>query len=121
MTEVGFLADLYPNQPCGWIPLIDAQELHGSWQRHIKGMPFPVLGHPLHPWYGVYAPTRSEHLELFSTWLRGDAGERRSAVDVGTGCGVLALLLRRAGFAAVTATDINPNALVSGEELQRHG
>jgi len=32
---------------------------------------------------------------------------------VGTGCGVLALMLCRAGFSTVLATDINPNAIES--------
>lgn len=80
-----------------------------------------VLGHRVHPFYGAYAPTRTEHLELFATWLSGYAGERSRAVDVGTGSGILAFLLARAGAEEVVATDINPNAVESvRRELARH-
>jgi precorrin-6B methylase 2 len=109
----GLFAELYPGRPRFFLPFAQVQELHGAWERYQNGVAVPVLGQRLHPYYGVYAPTRTEHLELFATWLSAWSGPRRRAVDVGTGCGVLALLLCRAGFGSVLATDINPNAIES--------
>ena len=78
------------------------------------------MGHKLHPFYGTYAPTRVSHLELFGTWLSQYEGPRVRALDVGTGSGVLALMLARAGFGDIVATDSNPNAIESvSRELRR--
>jgi len=96
------------------------QELHGAWNRYQDGVRLAVLGHRIHPFYGTYAPTRVSHLELFGTWLSQYQGPRVRAIDVGTGCGVLALMLCRAGFERVLATDNNPNAIESvARELRR--
>ena len=111
--ENGLLAELYPGRPDLQLPLVEVQELHGAWRRYREGVHFATLGHRLHPFYGTYAPTRTEHLELFATWLSSYTGPRDRAVDVGTGCGVLALMLGKAGFAHVHATDSNPNAVES--------
>jgi len=109
----GLLGELYPDQNRFDLPFIEVQALHGANQRYIKGVPMAVLGHPVHPFYGTYAPARTAHLELFGTWLSQYAGGRAHAVDVGTGCGVLAFMLAKAGFDCVTATDNNPNATES--------
>ena len=86
-----------------------------------KGIYFPVLGHSLKPYFGVYAPTRMTHLELFATWLSAYKGSRISAFDVGTGCGILAFMLSRNGFRDIFAGDKNPNALISLRgECARH-
>ena len=116
----GLLRELYPDQERFDLPLIEVQALHGANQRHTKGVPMAVLGHPVHPFYGTYAPARTSHLELFGTWLSQYNGGRTHAVDVGTGCGVLAFMLAKAGFDRVTATDNNPNAVESvRRELNR--
>ena len=120
VPEIGFLAELYPETPDFTLSLLWVQALNGAWVRHQSGVHFPVLGRRLHPHYGVYAPARMTHLELFATWLSGAGVSKGLAVDVGTGCGVLALMLSRAGFSQVVATDINPYALVGLErDLQR--
>jgi len=108
---IGFLAELYPDLDHFWLPFLQVQELYDAWQRYRTGTHLAVLGGRVHPVVGTYVPTRTEHLELFGTWLAGWQGSRERAVDVGTGCGVLARMLRRAGFAHVRATDINPNAV----------
>ena len=119
---IGFLAELYPEQDLFCLPFIEVQSLHGAWQRYEKGAHLAVLGRRLHPFYGTYAPTRTSHLELFATWLSQYAGPRKVGVDVGTGCGVLALMLARAGFSSVAATDSNPNAIESARrEIERSG
>lgn len=120
-APIGFLAELYPELDRFALPLVELQDLHGAWRRYVDGVPMPVLGRSLHPFYGTYVPRRMLHLELFATWLSQYRGPRDRAVDVGTGCGVLALQLARAGFAQVRATDCNPNAIESvRRELAQH-
>ncbi len=117
---IGFLKELYPERSSFVLPFAQVQELFGAWNRYREGVHLKVLGHSLFPFYGTYVPTRVSHLELFGTWLHQYKGSRQRAVDVGTGCGVLALMLCRAGFARVLATDINPNAIESvARELGR--
>ena len=111
--DIGFLRELYPELDAFWLPFPEVRDLSHAWHRYDAGVAMPVLGHRLHPFYGTYLPKRTEHLELFATWLSGWRGERRVAVDVGTGSGVLALMLVRAGFQRVQATDVNPNACES--------
>ncbi|MCB9741501.1 MAG: class I SAM-dependent methyltransferase [Alphaproteobacteria bacterium] len=110
---IGFLEELYPEAGRLALPLVELQSLHGAWRRYQEGVPMAVLGHALHPFYGTYVPKRTEHLELFATWLSRWAGPKRLAIDVGAGSGVLALMLARRGFGQVIATDLNPNAVES--------
>jgi hypothetical protein len=117
---LGFGDDLYLDLPDFFLPFVQVQELHGAWQRYQEGVHLAVLGHRIHPFYGTYVPTRVSHLELFGTWLSRYEGPRGHAVDVGTGCGVLALMLCRHRFERVSATDCNVNALESvARELAR--
>lgn len=110
---IGFLAELYPKLKRFSLPFPAVQELHGAWLRYQEGTRLAVIGHRVHPFYGTYAPTRTSHLELFGTWLSQYTGPRAQAIDVGTGCGVLALMLAKAGFQEIMATDSNPNAVES--------
>lgn len=109
----GFLAELYPDHADFALPIEDARVLSDAWEWYQQGVYFPVLGYRVHPFYGTYIPARMEHLELFGTWLAKYTGARDRAIDVGTGSGVLALQLAKAGFRQVLATDINPNAIES--------
>ncbi|MCP4808536.1 MAG: methyltransferase [Proteobacteria bacterium] len=111
--SIGFLDELYPDASDFLLPLVQVQELNGAWQRYVDGVQLAVLGRRVHPFYGTYFPTRTSHLELFATWLSQYRGAKTRAVDVGTGCGVLAWMLCRAGFEHVLATDQNPNAIES--------
>jgi SAM-dependent methyltransferase len=111
--EIGFLSELYGDLDRFWLPYPELRSLAYAWSQYAPGVPMTVLGHSLHPFYGTYLPQRTLHLELFATWLSRWAGAKDRAVDVGTGSGVLALMLARAGFAHVLATDINPNACES--------
>ncbi|MEC7948094.1 MAG: methyltransferase [Myxococcota bacterium] len=110
---IGFLEELYPDIDAFHLPFLNVQELHAAWGRYRQGIHMPVLGHKVHPYFHVYAPRRMEHLEVFGTWLSSYGGRLGHAIDVGTGSGVLALMLARKGFARVTATDNNPNAVRS--------
>ena len=109
----GFLAELYPDHADFALPVEDARVLSSAWDWYDQGVHFPVLGHRVHPFFGTYIPARMEHLELFGTWLAKHQGARNRAIDVGTGSGVLALQMAKAGFRHVLATDINPNAIES--------
>lgn len=118
--RAGFLAELYPDHADFALPVEDARVLSSAWDWYEQGVYFPVLGHRVHPFYGTYIPARMEHLELFGTWLAKYQGARDRAIDVGTGSGILALQMARAGFRHVLATDINPNAIESvARQLRR--
>ncbi len=110
---IGFISELYPRLDLFELPFIEVQELYGAWERYTSGQHFGVLGHKIHPYYGTYAPTRTSHLELFGTWLKSYDGPRDFAIDVGTGCGVLAFMLAKSDFSQVLATDNNPNSIES--------
>ena len=111
--SIGFLDELYPELDAFWLPFPEVRSLSHAWHQYEAGVHFAVLGHRLHPFYGTYLPKRADHLELFATWLSGWKGPRRTAIDVGTGSGVLALLLAKAGVPHVFATDLSPNACES--------
>ena len=111
--RAGFLSELYPDHADFALPVEDARVLSSAWEWYEQGVHFPVLGYRVHPFYGTYIPARMEHLELFGTWLAKYQGARDRAIDVGTGSGVLALQMAKAGFKQVIATDINPNAIES--------
>jgi SAM-dependent methyltransferase len=116
----GFLAELYPDRADFALPVEDAKVLSSAWDWYEQGVHFPVLGYRVHPFFGAYIPARMEHLELFGTWLAKYTGARDRAIDVGTGSGVLALQMAKAGFQHVIATDINPNAIESvARQLRR--
>lgn len=118
--RAGFLAELYPDHADFALPVEDAKVLSSAWDWYEQGVHFPVLGYRVHPFYGTYIPARMEHLELFGTWLAKYKGARNRAIDVGTGTGVLALQMAKAGFQQVLATDINPNAIESlARQLRR--
>jgi methylase of polypeptide subunit release factors len=68
----------------------------------------------------VFAPVRGEYVDLVARALierscAGARGDGWRAFDLGTGTGVLAILLARAG-ARVLATDIDPRAVACARE-----
>lgn len=95
--------------------------MNGAWQWYESGVQYPVIGHLIHPFYGTYFPSRYDHLLLFDRWL-SENKKFRNAVDIGTGCGILTLILHKHGIKNIHATDINPNAIYSvKQELRRLG
>lgn len=102
----------------GLLPLRDLLGMIGALEWRRKGVEIPALGAHLHPRYGVFAPVRGEHVELVAAACKRWPVAGRRALDVGTGTGVLAFVLARAG-ALVTATDLSPGALASAREDAR--
>lgn len=97
-----------------------------AWQYFNGGLRFPflkpVLDGPVRPFYGVYAyPSPLTHFELLIEWLEQHQ-RPKSALDLGTGCGVISLILSRiSGVEEVVASDVSPNAVYGAtEEFKRH-
>ena len=115
--SIGWLEKFYPELDSFLLTFPQIQGMNSAWQWHDKGVSLPVLRNKLKPYYGTYFPTRFEHLILFENFLKFYKGEKKTAIDVGVGCGVLSLQMINHKFQKVFATDINPNAIFG---LQEH-
>jgi hypothetical protein len=116
--------DLHGAPANGWLNLFHTENaqyhlrftdflgMNGSWQWFKNGIQYPGLNHLVHPFYDVYFPTRYEHLILFDNWL-GQQQPFNKVVDMGAGCGILSFYMLQHGVKQVTATDTNPNSLLS--------
>lgn len=109
--EIGWLEKFYTDNNQFLLTFPQVQGLNSSWQWYENGISIPVLRNKLHPFYGTYFPTRFEHLILFDNWLKRYQGPKKTAIDVGVGCGVLSLQMVQHGFQKVFGTDVNPNAI----------
>ncbi len=109
---IGWLEKLYPETSDFLLPFPQVQGLNSAWQWYKNGVLTPVLRNKIHPYYGVYFPTRFDHLILFDNWLKRYEGPKKSVIDVGIGSGVLAFQMVKHGFQKVFGTDTNPNAIV---------
>ncbi len=90
------------------VSLREVQGLIGAHEWRKKGLEIPALGARIHPHYGVFSPVRGEYLELLA---RAPLPSTESAIDVGTGTGVLAAILAKRGVRHVVATDMEARAL----------
>jgi SAM-dependent methyltransferase len=95
------------------LPLTEVLGAVGADQWRERGVRVPVLDATIHPHYGVFAPTRQEYLDLVATapWP-----QVTTAFDIGTGTGVLAVLLTRRGAETVVATDIEAHAVACARD-----
>jgi SAM-dependent methyltransferase len=103
-----------PSLP-GLLPLRELLGMIGAHEWRRRGVPVPALGASVHPHHGVYAPVRGEYVDLVAAAAREWPVGGKRALDVGTGTGVLAFVLARAG-ARVVATDLEPCAVESARE-----
>ncbi len=116
----GWLRLLFPDQDDFLLSLPAFLGMNGSWQWFTQGIRYPGLQTLVHPFYGTYFPTRTEHLELFNHWLSKQK-PLENVLDMGTGCGVITQFLLQAGNNNISATDININCLYSlANDLQTH-
>ncbi len=97
--------------------------LVGAHEWRTKGIEIPAIGGRIHPHYGVFAPVRSEYVQLVVDAPAPAALSGNSvAFDIGTGTGVLAAVLARRGIRRVIATDLDPRALACAREnIERLG
>ena len=117
--EIPWLQGFYSEHKDFLIRFSDFLGMNGAWQWFSNGIKFPVLEDKVHPFFGVYFPTRYEHLLLFDTWLSKNSSFGK-ALDIGTGCGILSLMMLKHSIPFVHATDTNPNAVYSaGLEFKR--
>ena len=94
--------------------LVSLSELLGvisAFEWHRTGIEVAALGERIYPAYGVFAPTRDEYIDLVADAAWPAGVDRPLVFDLGTGTGVLAVLLARRGAREVVATDINPRAV----------
>lgn len=99
----------------GLLPLRDLLGMIGAHEWRRRGVPVPALGARVHPHFGVYAPVRGEYVDLVAAAAQAWPVAGKRAFDVGTGTGVLAFVLARAG-ATVIATDLEPRAIACARE-----
>ena len=98
----------------------DLQGALGAAQWRAKGVPIDSLGLSIFPHYGVFAPTRHEYVQLLLDAPLPTV--HNIAYDIGTGTGLLAIILAQRGVKQVIATDLNPRALAcANENFTRNG
>ncbi|MDO4877744.1 MAG: class I SAM-dependent methyltransferase [Neisseria sp.] len=91
------------------LPLNRLLGLIGAHEWHKKGVWIPALNDRIHVPFGVFSPIRGEYLELL---MRAALPQGvQTALDLGTGSGVLAALLAKRGVPHIAATDNNPRAI----------
>jgi len=91
--------------------------LIGAHEWRTKGIEIAAIGGRIHPHYGVFAPIRSEYVDLVATApLPASRSLPSLAFDIGTGTGVLAAVLARRGIMRVVATDQDPRAVACARE-----
>lgn len=98
-----------PQAPALLMPLTELVGVLSAheWQR--RGLAVAALGQNIYPRYGVFAPTRHEYLDLLAQAVL-PAGAQ-TALDVGTGTGVIAAILAKRGLPNIIATDTQAAAL----------
>lgn len=100
--------------------LVSLRELLGvigahEWRRN--GIELAAVDGCIHPHYGVFAPIRSEYVDLVAKVpLPAAAASNSVAFDIGTGTGVLAAVLARRGLQRVIATDQDLRAFACARE-----
>src|SRR5205085_6084499 len=85
----------------------------GAHEWRKNGIALHAVGGRIHPHYGVFAPVRSEYVQLVSD---APLPSTELAFDIGTGTGVLAAVLARRGVARVIATESDARALVCARD-----
>lgn len=90
--------------------------INGSYEWREKGVDVPALGARVHPHYGVFSPVRGEYVDLVAEAPLPARASLTSAVDVGTGTGVLAAVLAQRGVSRVVGTEQDERALACARD-----
>lgn len=98
------------------VPLKTLLGMLGAAEWRKKGLQVPGLTGALTPHYGVFLPTRTDYVELLGAVKVGRGAQ---VLDVGTGTGVLGLLLLQAGAAQAVGTDCDQRAVTCANENAR--
>lgn len=101
------------DEPC-LMSFRDLQGASGAAQWRQKGVPITGLDLSIFPHYGVVAPTRHEYVQLMQDAPLPTVHDL--AFDIGTGTGLLAIILAKRGLTQIVATDSNPRALTCAED-----
>lgn len=96
----------------------DLQGALGSAGWREKGVPIKALGLSIYPHYGVFAPTRHEYVPLLLDAPLPTVHD--VAYDIGTGTGLLAIVLAKRGIKQIIATDLNQRALACAQDNFEH-
>jgi methylase of polypeptide subunit release factors len=96
----------------GLLALVSAHE----WRK--KGIPVPAVEGRIYPHFGVFSPVRGEYVDLVAKAPLPAGCEL--AFDIGTGSGILAVVLARRGIRHVVATDQDLRALNCAAENARN-
>lgn len=95
------------------LSLRELQALIGAHEWRKKGVIIPALNATIHPHYGVFSPIRGEYLELLA---QAPLPSTELAFDIGTGTGVIAILLAKRGIQKIIATDQDSRALACAQD-----
>lgn len=75
----------------------------------------------IHPHYGVFSPVRGEYIELLlNAPLPALLHKHSLAFDIGTGTGVLSVVLAARGVDKIIATDLDDRAIACAQENIHH-
>jgi len=106
-----------PGDGASVVSLRELQGIVGAHEWRLKGVDVKALGGKIHPHYGVFAPIRSEYVDLVAKApLPAALASKSLAFDVGTGTGVLAAVLARRGVKRVVATELDERALACARD-----
>ncbi len=101
------------SEPCV-LSFRDLQGALGAAQWRKKGVKIDSLDLSIYPHYGVFAPTRHEYVPLLLEAPLPNPCD--IAYDIGTGTGLLAIILAKRGVKQIIATDLSPRALACASD-----
>jgi methylase of polypeptide subunit release factors len=95
------------------VSIRELQGLVGAHEWRKKGVPIEAIGANIHPHYGVFSPIRGEYLALLA---KAPLPSIELAFDIGTGTGVISVLMAKRGIKKIVATDQDPRAINCAQE-----
>lgn len=106
-----------PGEAASVVALRELLGVNSAHEWRKNGIELPAHGMKIHPHYGVFAPIRSEYVDLVAKApLPAALKTTPVAFDIGTGTGVLAAVLARRGVPKIIATDVDPRAIACARE-----